>query len=130
MIQDTSFIVDLLRGNDDAADLLEILEKEGRPQKVSSVTVLELYEGVAQSQAPTEQTDRILDVLDTKHVVDADHTIMRKAGGLSGELITRGERIEREDCVIAATAVLNDEPVVTRNVDHFERVDGLDVRSY
>lgn len=47
MIQDTSFIVDLLRGNDDAADLLEIVEKEGRPQKVSSVTVLELYEGVA-----------------------------------------------------------------------------------
>lgn len=130
MIQDTSFIVDLLRGDDDATRLLEILEKEGRPQKVSSATVLELYEGVARSQAPAAKADRILDVLDTKHVMSADHTVMRKAGKLSGELITRGERIEREDCVIAATAVLTDEPVVTRNVDHFERVDGLDVRSY
>lgn len=55
---------------------------------------------------------------------------MRKAGRLSGELIAQGERIEREDCVVAATAVLNDEPVVTRNVDHFERIDGLAVQSY
>lgn len=130
MIQDTSFIVDLLRGDDDAIRLLDILEKEGRPQKVSSMTVLELYEGVARSQTPTAKTDRILDVLDTKYVVDADHTVMRKAGRLSGNLIGRGEQIEREDCVIAATALLNDEPVLTRNVSHFERVDGLDVRSY
>jgi len=25
---------------------------------------------------------------------------------------------------------LNDEPVVTRNHDHFERIDGLDVETY
>lgn len=130
MIQDTSFIVDLLRGDDEAVALLDILERERRPQKVSSVTVLELYEGVVRSQTPATQADRILDVLDTKHVVDADHAVMRKAGRLSGELITAGEQIEREDCVIAATALLDGEAVVSRNVDHFERIDGLDVRSY
>ncbi len=50
MIQDTSFIIDLLRGDENAERLLDIVEKEARPQKVSSVTVLELYEGVARSQ--------------------------------------------------------------------------------
>lgn len=130
MIQDTSFIVDLLRGDDDATRLLDILEREARPQKVSAVTVLELYEGVARSQTPAAKADRILDVLATKHVVAADDAVMRKAGRLSGDLIGRDEQIEREDCVIAATALLNDETVVTRNVDHFERVDDLDVRTY
>lgn len=130
MIQDTSFIVDLLRGDEQALDLLDIVEREGRPQKVSSVTVLELYEGVARSGTPREKQKEIIDVLDTKHVVDADRRIMRKAGKLSGRLIGEGRRIEREDCVVAATALLNDEPVVTRNVDHFERVPELDVRSY
>lgn len=130
MIQDTSFIVDLLRGNESAERLLEITEAEARPQKVSSVTVLELYEGVARSQTPGTKREHILDVLETKHVVSADHTVMRKAGKLSGELINRGTRIEREDCIIAATALLNDEPVVTRNVDHFDRIDDLEVRSY
>lgn len=130
MIQDTSFIVDLLRGDEDAETLLDVIEKESRPQKVSSVTVLELYEGVARAQTPRAKRERILDVLETKVVVDADRNVMRKAGKLSGELITRGEQIEREDCIVAATALLNDEAVITRNTSHFDRVDNLEVRSY
>ncbi|MFB6202127.1 MAG: type II toxin-antitoxin system VapC family toxin [Halorhabdus sp.] len=130
MIQDTSYIIDLLRGDENAIRLLNIVEKEARPQKMSSVTVLELYEGIARSQTPETKRERILEILDTKHVVSADHTVMRKAGKLSGELINDGERIEREDCIIAATALLNDEPVITRNTKHFGRIDGLEVRSY
>jgi predicted nucleic acid-binding protein len=130
MIQDTSFIVDLLRGDEHAIQLLDLIERGARPQKVSAVTVLELYEGVARSGTPEAKRTQVLDVLETKHVVSADHTVMRKAGRLSGSLISAGERIEREDCIIAATAMVHDEPVVTRNTDHFKRIDGLDVRSY
>ena len=74
--------------------------------------------------------ERILEILETKHVVSADNAVMRKAGKLSGELIDGGERIEREDCIIAATALLNDEPVITRNTEHFGPIDGLEVRPY
>ncbi|GAB7017386.1 PIN domain-containing protein [Halostagnicola bangensis] len=130
MIQDTPFINDLLRGDENAKRLLDIIEKEAQPQKVSSVTVLELYEGVARSQTPETKRERILDILETKHVVSADHAVMRRAGKLSGELLNSGERIEREDCIIAATALLNDESIITRNTKHFRRVDGLEVRSY
>jgi tRNA(fMet)-specific endonuclease VapC len=130
MIQDTSFIIDLLRGDDAATAFLEVIEKESRPQKVSSVTVLELYEGVVRSGTPEEKRERILNVLESKSVVDADRTVMRKAGSISGNLILQGERIDREDCVIAATALLNDETVVTRNTDHFERIEDLELRSY
>ena len=130
MIQDTSFIIDLLRGDKNAIQLLDIIEKEARPEKVSSVTVLELYEGVARSQTPDSKQQRILDILETQHVVSADHTVMRKAGKISGELISDGQRIDREDCIIAATALLNDEPVITRNTNHFERIANLEVRSY
>lgn len=130
MIQDTSFIIDLLRGVGDAGTLLDTIEQESRPQKVSSVTVLELYEGVARSETPNEKQERILGVLESKFVVAADDAVMRKAGKLSGELITRGEQIEREDCIIAATALLNDEAVVTRNAKPFARIETLDVRTY
>jgi len=130
MIQDTSFIIDLLRGNEDAKQLLDIVEDESRPQKVSAVTVLELYEGVVRSETPEAKGEHLLDVLETKHVVDADHAVMRKAGKLSGELINSGQQIEREDCIIAATALLNDELIVTGDTSHFRRIDGLDIRSY
>jgi predicted nucleic acid-binding protein len=55
---------------------------------------------------------------------------MRKAGKISGKLLTRGEEIDREDCIIGATALLNDEPILTRNVDHFSRIDGLEIETY
>ncbi|MFC6723419.1 type II toxin-antitoxin system VapC family toxin [Halobium palmae] len=130
MIQDTSFIVDILRGDDEALVVLDVLERESRPQKVSAITALELYEGVARSDASEAKQEEIFRVLESKHVLDADHTVMRKAGLLSGRLIRGGRRIDREDCVIAATALLEDEPVLTRNRKHFERIDGLDVEGY
>jgi len=130
MIEDTSFIVDVLHDDPDALAYLDLLEKENRPEKVASVSVLELYEAVPQLAVPEERQQKILDVLDTRHVVSADDRVMRKAGKISGELVSRGEEIDREDCIVGATALLVDEPVVTRNDDHFERIDGLDVETY
>lgn len=130
MIEDTSFIIDVLYNDPDALQYLNVIEKENRPRKVASITVLELYEAVPQLSVPEERQRKILDVLDTRHIVAGDETVMRKAGKISGELRSRGEEIDREDCIIGATALLNDEPVVTRNRDHFERIDDLDVETY
>ncbi|RBI60731.1 type II toxin-antitoxin system VapC family toxin [halophilic archaeon] len=130
MIEDTSFIIDILHDDPDALTYLDFIEKENRPEKVASITVLELYEAVPQLDVPEERQQKILDVLDTRHAVVADDTVMRKAGKISGELMSRGEEIDREDCLIGATALLNDEPVVTRNSNHFDRIDDLDVETY
>lgn len=130
MIEDTSFIIDVLHDDSDAIQFLDIIESEQRPERLASITVLELYEAVPQLDVPEERRQKILAVLDSRHAVPADAKIMRKAGKLSGELISSGQEIDREDCIIAATALLHDEPIVTRNVDHFERIDGLDVRTY
>ena len=130
MIEDTSFIIDLLHDEPDAVRYLELIEKANRPEKVASITVLELYEAVPQLDVPDDRKQQILDVLDTRHAISADERIMRKAGKISGELRGRGEEIDREDCIIAATALLYDEPVVTRNVDHFSRIGGLTVETY
>lgn len=130
MIEDTSFIIDILHDDPDALAYLDLIEKDNRPEKIASITVLELYEAVPQLDVPEKRQQRILDVLDTRHAVVADETVMRKAGKLSGALMSRGEQIDREDCIIGATALLHDEPVVTRNREHFKRIGGLDVETY
>jgi len=38
--------------------------------------------------------------------------------------------INREECIIASTALLADEPVVTRNGEHVSRIDDLNVETY
>ncbi len=130
MIEDTSFIIDLLHDDPDALQYLELVETANRPEKIASVTVLELYEAVPQLAVPESRQQKILDVLDTRHTVAADERVMRKAGKISGQLRARGDEIDREDCIIGATGVLTDEPVVTRNMDHFDRIDGLRVETY
>ena len=62
--------------------------------------------------------------------VYAEEEVKRKAGKISGSLRAQSQAIDREDCIIGATALLNDEPVVTRNRDRFERTGGLDVETY
>jgi len=130
MIEDTTFVIDVLAGDDGALRRIDAIEGERRPEKVSAITVLELYEGVARSSKPESEKARVLDVLDSKHVVAADRGIMRRAGELSGNLVVEGRRIDREDCVVAATALQEGEPVVTRNARHFERIPGVEVRTY
>lgn len=130
MIEDTSFIIDILHDDPDALQYLELIETTNQPEKVASITVLELYEAIPQLAVPEPRRQKILDVLDTRHTVAADETVTRKAGTISGELRSRGDEIDREDCLIGATAILTDEPVVTRNTDHFERIDGLRVETY
>ena len=97
MIEDTSFIIDLLHADSDAVDYLSLIERSNRPEKISAVTVLELYEAVPQLDVPEKRHQQILDVLDTRQAVPADETVMRKAGKISGKLLARGEEIDRED---------------------------------
>jgi predicted nucleic acid-binding protein len=130
MIQDTTFVIDVLDGDDGALEALSDVESDRKPEKVSSVTILELYEGIERADRPDEEKRAVLGVLDSKTVVPADHGVMQRAGRLSGQLWADGRPIDREDCIVAATALQEDEPVVTRNADHFRRVQGLDVRSY
>jgi tRNA(fMet)-specific endonuclease VapC len=123
-------VIDVLNGTEGTLDVLADIEDEQTPEKVSSMTVLELYEGVERSDRPAEEKRSVLGVLDSKTIVPADEQVMRRAGQLSGELYANGRPIDREDCIVAATALRGDEPVLTGNADHFERIPGLTVRTY
>ena len=130
MIIDTTFVLDVWDGDERAIDRLELLERERIQQRFSAVTVFELHHGVVRSNKPESEKRRVLDVLQSKPIVSANERIMAKAGRLHGETINSGRRIGQSDCIIAATAIICDEPVLTRNVDHFDRIDDVEIRSY
>lgn len=51
-------------------------------------------------------------------------------GGIYRDLREAGQLIGANDIWIAATALVHDEPLVTRNTADFSRVEGLDVLAY
>lgn len=130
MILDTSFLLDVRRGDSGAIRLASQLDSDHVYQRVSSITVAELFAGVPRSPNPEKEQQNIISVVLSKEVVPIDERIAQRAGRLHGERYNDGTPVEMHDCLIAATAIDFEEPVVTRNVDHFERFADVAVREY
>ena len=129
MILDTTFLVDVLRGDSDVTDRLEAVDESGTPF-VSAVTMMELAEGIQLADASPAERAAVTDLLENVNEIPFDRQCAMRAGELNADLVTAGEPVDETDVMIAATAVVHGYPVVTRNVAHFERVDDLEVLSY
>ena len=129
MLLDTSFLIDLMNGDDDAVEKAKELERNLVQQRLSAMTVFELYYGVGRVSRPEAERKKIEKVIASKPIHPADSTVMRKAGRLSGELMNDGNAVGDGDVIIGATADVLEEPVLTRNVDDIERL-GVDVETY
>ena len=129
MLLDTSFLIDLMNGDEDAIEKARELENNLIQQRLSSMTLFELYYGVARSNQSEEEREKVENVLASKPIHPADTAVMRKAGRLAGELQNEGEPVGDGDVIIAATAEVVDEAVLTRNVEDFERLD-IEIESY
>ena len=72
--------------------------------------------------------DRVIngDSIDSKLL----STMLGLAAEIEAELILSGEMIPPVDIMIAAIALQNKEAVLTRNSKHFERISGLEVKTY
>jgi predicted nucleic acid-binding protein len=129
VLLDTAFLIDLMNGDEGAVEKARELESELVQQRLSAVTLFELYYGATRSNQSEAEREKIENVLASKPVYPADSAVMRKAGRLSGELTNDGTAVGDGDVIIGATAEVLEEPVLTRNGDDFERL-GVDIESY
>jgi len=126
MILDTCFLIQLQREFQKqrpgpAIAFLE-LRKEIR-FSISVVSVTEFLEGFADP----ETGERLLRHYD---VLDIDSKVARQAALIRRHLRKSGELIGDFDILIAATALIADLPLVTKDLQHFQRIQGLEVMTY
>ena len=130
MLLDTTFLIDLMNGDEEAVEKARELETELVQQRLSAMTLFELYYGVARSNQPEAEREKVENVLSSKPTHPADTAVMGKAGRLAGELANAGSAVGDGDVIVGATADVVDEPVLTRNESDFGRLDGVDVETY
>lgn len=128
MILDTSFVLDLLDGEEGAVAKAEELEREGVTMELPAMTVLELYIGIGAGVDEDEER-QIRRVIDPLPVIPLDEEIAMRAGRRIGEAGSSSFKRRKGDAAIGATADVGGQPVLTRNVDDFERL-GFEVESY
>jgi tRNA(fMet)-specific endonuclease VapC len=127
MLLDTTFLIDIIHRHSDARAKLDELSDAGTSVAFSVLTDYELGVGFRSS---TEQ-ERYERVADSMVIEPLDRDTARRAVDIQRRLRSRGEEIGSIDALIAGTALGSSDPcVLTRNVDGFERIEGLDVESY
>ena len=110
---DTSVLIDVLRGEAAAAEVLRGARRAG-PLHASEVTRLEVLAGMRPGE---EAATRALLAILTWHPLD--DRVSDVAGELGRRWLPGHRGIDAADLAIAATAVLLGAALLTRNVKHF-----------
>jgi predicted nucleic acid-binding protein len=119
VLVDTSVIIDYLRGDAGAETILE-RERARGPLHASEITRLEVLAGVRESEAGG--TRALLSTL-IWHSVDA--IVAERASELGRTWLPSHQSIDGADLAIAATAIIMEATLLTRNVRHFPMFPGL-----
>ncbi|GAA4177766.1 type II toxin-antitoxin system VapC family toxin [Gryllotalpicola koreensis] len=116
---DTSVLIDVLRGESAAAQVLREARADG-PLHASEVTRLEVLAGMRATEEAATQT--LLGIL-TWHPLD--DRVAEAAGELGRRWLPGNRGIDSADLAIAATTALVGAQLLTRNVKHFPMFSGL-----
>jgi predicted nucleic acid-binding protein len=128
MIADTDFLIALAGNDPEAHAKLSELEEAGVPVKIPAMAMLEFYIGVAAVGTDDQEADARR-ILSGQPFVPMDEEIAMRAGRRIGELGATQFKKEKGDAAIGATADVEGEPVLTRNVEDFENL-GFEVESW
>ncbi len=119
VVVDTSVVIDVLRGVPAAAEVL-YQSRDAGPLHASEVVRLEVLAGM---RAREERATRALLDAFTWHPLDEE--IADVAGKLGRQWLPANRGMDSADLAIAATAVVLDARLLTKNVKHFPMFNGL-----
>lgn len=124
---ETTFLVDLRRGDAAAVEKARELEASGEVRAVTPPAAAELLLG-AHRFGP-ERVGRTRELLRSLVWLNMDFEACEEAGRLGAELMRRGESVSSTDLFIAAISKRHGHGVLTRDVA-FARIPGLPVERY
>ncbi|WP_049935935.1 PIN domain-containing protein [Haloplanus natans] len=124
---DTSFLIDVLDGNEAARETMADLDERDERHAVAPVTAAELWIGANLGSA--REFRRTEELVESLLWLEFDRNCARRTGRLQAELMEAGAPLGFNDCVIAATALEYGRELVTGDAD-FEAVPDLRVSTY
>ncbi|MBX9460274.1 MAG: type II toxin-antitoxin system VapC family toxin [Brevundimonas sp.] len=122
---DANVLIEVLRRRQPVLARWQEAVGQGAPLVVSSLVLHELEAGADLGARPTIHRARLHEVQAFAEMVEFDADDARIAGGVRARLQRSGRPIGPVDTLIAGHALARGWTVVTRNVRHFGRVEGL-----
>ncbi len=120
VVLDTNVVVDVLRGNPRAAAVLRERIERGQVLRMSVLTRYELGAGARPSEL-----DSLAEHLTLYDDIDVDTSVADRAAEFARTFRRSHAAIDAIDYLIAATAELHADELLTLNVKHFPMLPGL-----
>ncbi|MFO7992041.1 MAG: PIN domain-containing protein [Thermoplasmata archaeon] len=130
---DTCFFIDLLRKDEDAIEKARSLDEGDDVLVTTQMNVYELFVGIYSSDDidKDKHLKRVEQLLDKTEILDMDYVASKKSAEITGGLISEGEMIEVPDTITAGISLSKGvDVIVTKNKDHFDRIDEIEVEGY
>ena len=124
---DTSVLIALLRNERSAMNKLQTEAAKGTRISTTPVNLCELYAGAYGSKNQLRELRRIKDLQEIIIILEFHAEACRRYGELVNDPYLRGKTIGDFDLIIASIAISHGEPLATRNVEHFQRIPGLNI---
>lgn len=130
MLLDTTFLLDLARGDPGARALLEQAERGSEALRIPAPALAKLWEGAQRSRHPPREGERVRDLLLAMPQAPfaGEHAIA--CGRILAAADRAGVALDPFDAMVAAIASVEDETLVTRNAADFGRIEGVRTRAY
>jgi len=91
---------------------------------------MELYYGVYKSQKVTSNLAKIKTLEQAFNVLPIGMESVEIFGMLKAQLEIKGTRLDDFDLIIASCALANNLTLVTNNIRHFQRIEGLKLTTW
>ncbi len=134
-IFDTSYVIDLSNSDEGAINTAKVIAREGSVAALSVVSVHEYLVGVylryfGKNEILATKLQSAERDLSPFMILPLTREIAAESSRILVSLMKKGQIIGINDLYIASTAFLNKASVVTRNMSHFKRIEGLSVEKY
>lgn len=96
---------------------------------ISEITIAELYFGLAKATDKKRKLEDIREVQKLFRVIPA-YSSFKEYGEIRHSLEHTGQRVDQFDLLIGATALHHKMTLVTSNLKHFERMEGLSIENW
>lgn len=128
---DTSFIVDLRRDDPSALRKLREFAKSGENLSTTVINIGELYKGAYGHHNCEERLKEVDELIHIFLIFEMNIIAAKNYGYYHQYLKEKGKMLDDRDILIASIAFSFEETkIVTRNIEHFRRIPGIDVITY
>jgi len=98
--------------------------------KISVITLMELYYGAYKSQKVASNLAKIKTIENSMEVIPLGKELVEIFGIHKAKLEKIGTRLDDFDLILACCALAHNLVVVTNNVKHFQRIEGLKIANW